>query len=225
MCRAPRTWGSRPLASSLYAHALAASFLRSVHLILWPRTSPPLGCLSRARFCVLLPPPPQGVTPAPSTSASDAAVHTAERRALDLADKLAAVEKQLAKEQKERREEVEKLEAEARAAARASTDEVRLPPGAALSPTCTGSVATSSGARALFAASGDSEAVAPEICLPPNCQGLPFTYTRTCSPAACAHAPRLLVFVTRKQTPSRRCRRRSARWLGRLPGQTPWPGS
>ena len=63
MCRAPRTWGSRPLASSLYAHALAASFLRSVHLILWPRTSPPLGCLSRARFCVLLPPPPRASLP------------------------------------------------------------------------------------------------------------------------------------------------------------------
>ena len=52
-------------------------------------------------------------------------MHTAERRALDLADKVSVLEKQLAAEQRERREQLDKAAEEARVTARAAADEVR----------------------------------------------------------------------------------------------------
>lgn len=52
-------------------------------------------------------------------------MHAAERRALDLADKVTVLEKQLAAEQRGRQEDKEKAAEEARSMARAAAEEVR----------------------------------------------------------------------------------------------------
>ena len=70
-------------------------------------------------------PEPVGPPGHPGDSVAAEAVHAAERRALDLADKVSVLEKQLAAEQRERREQLDKVAEEARVTARAAADEVR----------------------------------------------------------------------------------------------------